>query len=323
MAACGRTRASHAPLKFAFFVVFVLFPVNLTLRVCAISPCPPPTSFVHPVPSEVFSERRFLFSSFASCGLSLTSLHCPTAQPPRSRRLPRSPTDRPCPRLEAVILLLFLLSGDVQLNPGPSSVHFYYQNVRSIKNKLSTCDSHAHELSKLDIIALTETWLNPSVRDGELSFSATHGIHRKDRLSRGGGVLVAINNKFPSKRRLDLETECEIVWTEVSLPSNKHSKPIKTYVGCCYRPPASDLSVLERCLDSVMSVITPGPIILFGDFNLSIHWESPTSGSPVDAHDEYFLQNFIYALHLSQFCNEWTRNAATLDFLLSTIPPRQ
>jgi len=47
-----------------------------------------------------------------------------------------------------------------------------------------------------DIIALTETWLTNSIYDSEI-LQTNYTLFRKDRPSRGGGVLIAVNNKFP------------------------------------------------------------------------------------------------------------------------------
>ena len=59
-------------------------------------------------------------------------------------------------------LILFLLAGDVSLNPGPSGsnerIKIETMNVQSIKPK--TAPSSEYVPSKnLDIVAVTETWL--------------------------------------------------------------------------------------------------------------------------------------------------------------------
>ena len=49
-----------------------------------------------------------------------------------------------------------------------------------------------------DIICVTETWLNNTVFNNEI-LPTSYTIYRKDRVNRGGGVLVAINNSIPSQ----------------------------------------------------------------------------------------------------------------------------
>ena len=76
----------------------------------------------------------------------------------------------------ALLTLHFLLlqSGDIHPNPGPSSVasdtsdsSFVHYNVHSIVPKLDILSS---ELSEFDILAFSETWLNPTITGEELFF---------------------------------------------------------------------------------------------------------------------------------------------------------
>ena len=61
---------------------------------------------------------------------------------------------------------------------------------------------------ELDIIAITETWLNPEIMDQEI-LSSDYNIYRRDRLGKGGGVLLALRDNICCYRRCDLETDCE------------------------------------------------------------------------------------------------------------------
>ena len=54
-----------------------------------------------------------------------------------------------------------------------------------------------------DVISLCETWLNPTVLDGEIL--PGYNIFRRDRDGRGGGVLIAVKNTIHASRRTDLE----------------------------------------------------------------------------------------------------------------------
>ena len=59
-----------------------------------------------------------------------------------------------------------------------------------------------------DIIALTETWLTDSVFNNEI-LPINYKIFHKDRSSRGGGVLLAVNNRISCTRTTspdDMET---------------------------------------------------------------------------------------------------------------------
>ena len=96
------------------------------------------------------------------------------------------------------------------------SYTFYYQNMRSISNKLLDFASFFSNAS-YDFIAITETWLHADIADAELQLDNYH-IFRCDRSAvnsskcRGGGVLLAVRNHIPSKTYpvslCDIETIC-------------------------------------------------------------------------------------------------------------------
>ncbi|XP_077287785.1 uncharacterized protein LOC143912379 [Arctopsyche grandis] len=65
-----------------------------------------------------------------------------------------------------------------------------YQNVRGLNSKTVDCLSSVL-VQHHDFIALTETWLNESVCDFEI-FDDRYLVFRRDRASRGGGVLLAV-----------------------------------------------------------------------------------------------------------------------------------
>ena len=50
----------------------------------------------------------------------------------------------------------------------------------------------------MDILGVTETWLTDMIFDLEI-LPTNFTIYRKDRNSRGGGVMIAISNKIHSE----------------------------------------------------------------------------------------------------------------------------
>ena len=72
----------------------------------------------------------------------------------------------------------------------------FYINARSITNKLSQLQALVY-LKSYDLICISETWLSNEFYDNEI-LPSNYTIFRKDRLSRGGGVMVAINNSIYS-----------------------------------------------------------------------------------------------------------------------------
>ncbi|XP_077290340.1 uncharacterized protein LOC143914125 [Arctopsyche grandis] len=73
----------------------------------------------------------------------------------------------------------------------PTNLKFlcYFQNVRGLNSKTEVLFNSATTQCP-DVIALAETWLSESVLDGEL-FDRRY-IYRRDRGTRGGGVLLAL-----------------------------------------------------------------------------------------------------------------------------------
>lgn len=126
-----------------------------------------------------------------------------------------------------------LLSGDIELNPGPSFIddsvssssytssssfmldtfvheeHSKYfsivhLNVQSIKQKIPIIQC---ELSDYDILAFTESWLHDDTADSEVLQSGfSHPFRSKERQNREeGGVIVYIKDSITAKRREDLK----------------------------------------------------------------------------------------------------------------------
>lgn len=88
-------------------------------------------------------------------------------------------------------------------------VSVYYQNVRGLKTK--TGEFLSNILNRdIDVVVLTETWLNDSIHCSEL-FDKCYTVYRADRdLTRtvkldGGGCLVAVKSKYVAHRLCDWE----------------------------------------------------------------------------------------------------------------------
>ena len=61
-----------------------------------------------------------------------------------------------------------------------------YLNVRSLRNKMDALSLYAFEYN---LIAFTETWLNPSIKNENISLSGVQEPFRCDRLQGYGGVI--------------------------------------------------------------------------------------------------------------------------------------
>ena len=140
-----------------------------------------------------------------------------------------------------------------------------YTNAQSIYHKLTELRQRSSKGTKL--IALTETWLSPSISNSEVSIPDMN-LFRVDRLNgRGGGVALYLHTSFKARLLPDptLVDSHEILWCSVSLSSSN-----KWLIGVIYRPPNADqlydstlLGSLERMLASRYS-----RVLILGDFNL-------------------------------------------------------
>lgn len=124
------------------------------------------------------------------------------------------------------LITIMLLSGDIELNPGPVSISsqassvteintltdlltmpnnfsFIQYNVQSILNKL---DILTAELSNFDVLSFTETWLNNSIETDDLLIPSYHRPERKDRTHDShGGVILYVKDFIYYERRSDFE----------------------------------------------------------------------------------------------------------------------
>ena len=129
-------------------------------------------------------------------------------------------------------------------------------------------------VENLDIITVTETWLNDNIYNNEI-LSTGYNIIRKDRSSgkRGGGVLIALRNNIHYNLVSPgaWSRELEIATVEIELINTK-----KTLICVCYRPPSVDINESLCLFTSFLeSSSTYESILICGDFNFpDLYWNS-------------------------------------------------
>ena len=170
------------------------------------------------------------------------------------------------------LLMCILLAGDIATNPGPCrTISFSSESQHEPKNRNSkglpaTClvlnarslkSQHVFDGKKLchlsrfqelvyseatDLVWVTETWLTKDITSTEILHD-DYAIDRKDREPRTrGGVMMAVkSSSFISSRDVHIETDIEVVSTELVTSSK-----LKFVICCCYRPPNADQSWLEK-----------------------------------------------------------------------------
>ncbi|XP_060607755.1 uncharacterized protein LOC132759899 [Ruditapes philippinarum] len=188
--------------------------------------------------------------------------------------------------------IVLILSGDIHPNPGPSSTNSSTESLSTtssmsldlaslmssgsclsvlqynVQSLLSKIEILTTEFSMFDVLAFSETWLNPSVSNSDIYIPCFHAPERNDRVDDShGGVSLYIKNSLFYKRRMDLEPRnVECVWVEIILSQSK-----RILVGIFYRPPNADshyTTLIEHSLNLAEETNIPD-IIVTGDFNFN------------------------------------------------------
>lgn len=109
-------------------------------------------------------------------------------------------------------------------------------------------------LCDYDIIALSETWLSSKVNTSELGL-LNYVTYRSDRnsyisnCSRGGGVLLSINNKYHSRVLPVPVSPVEHIFVITKIDINY------IIIGNVYFPPNTDISVYNIHFDIINYLI--------------------------------------------------------------------
>ena len=137
-------------------------------------------------------------------------------------------------------------------------------------------------------------------------------MYRKDRYSRiktrGGGVLLYINNKFNAIQVEDLDDVNfpESLWCRLEFEKSK------TLIGICYRPPDST-KINDDALISLLAKISAKDVIIMGDFNYpKLNWKEELLNNYCPF-GECLNDNFLH-----QMVNENTRGDNVLDLIITS-----
>ena len=191
-------------------------------------------------------------------------------------------------------------------------------NCRSIKNKREELHIVIED-AKPDVIIGTESWLDSTIDSSEI-FPDSYNVFRKDRGSniQGGGVFVAIHNKFSSSPVEELNTDTEIIWAKITQKGKRDM-----YVGSCYRSDNTMFDQKEHIEQIKLSLSflgrVNGIIIFAGDFNLpDVEWE--TCCVRPNSNKRQLHQLFVDIMQdssLSQIVTEPTRENNILDLIFT------
>ncbi len=140
-------------------------------------------------------------------------------------------------------------------------------------------------------MCITESWLNDNIYDTEI-LDCGYTIYRKDRDSRGGGVMVAMKNSIPCEQ-LPSPPELELVTIYLSLR-------IPTTLCTVYWPPNNSPDYQTSLIDYLQGLVNCSRLFIIGDFNApDINWASLCVISTYSS----ALCDFIFDNNLIQLVN--------------------
>ena len=192
--------------------------------------------------------------------------------------------------------------------PPIDSLFYIAINPRSIVNKLKQFQSLVFSKSP-DLIGLTETWLNENIFDNEV-LPSNYTLFCKDRPSRGGGVLIAVSNKFTCQA-ITSPDNLEIICINLMLPS-----PITFCVT--YVPPNSTAVYYDSLFNFLLHLYhISDKMIIVGDFNFpDIDWDT-LSGHSLASNQ---FCDLVFQTGLTQLIDQPTHiHGNTLDLLLTNL----
>ena len=162
---------------------------------------------------------------------------------------------------------------------------FVHANVRSLLPKLPEISLFLQK-TKAAIFAITETWIDSSVPNGEINIDG-YSVIRKDRNRHGGGVCLYIRNGINFDVRNISVPSIECVLVDILLPK---TKPIT--FATFYRPPR-DNNFIEKFQSVLDSLDHGNEIYLMGDFNICYKQKSALYKSYYELLQSFSLRQLI------------------------------
>ena len=220
--------------------------------------------------------------------------------------------------------LLLVLCGDVEANPGPTCQdHSPWSKAKTKKLRIMHLNArslirHLDDIALLaasqcpDILAVSETWLDDGISDGEISIPG-YSVTRLDRNRCGGGVTVFCANylKCSTLSRDTPASGLESLW--VAVESSLFPSPLA--VGCFYRPPGPPCQSIHDACSSIESMsIAKKYVVACGDLNIDM--------SDLTKPNTKLFHDFLASHSLTQPISQPTRisesSSSLIDLIITT-----
>lgn len=225
------------------------------------------------------------------------------------------PSERPAPDLSTTCF------------PTPTEtiiVEALYQNVGGMRTKLNDC-FHASTHCLYSIIAVSETWLVPSIKTAEF-MQVEYEVFRCDRdraasgLDEGGDVLIAVNKQLSPCRlklinfRPQVPFHIDIVGAKVTF----QHRPVFIFV--VYIPSPATSEDLDSVFEFFVSqkYIYDKNVLILGDFNVK-EYASYLEQNAIDSQNSVLISsllNILEILDLKQHNLIKNENNRLLDLVL-------
>ena len=181
-------------------------------------------------------------------------------------------------------------------------------NVRSLQSKLSFFQSLIYSKS-FGIFCLTETWLADYIFDKEV-IPCGFTVYRRDRGSRGGGVMIVVANSIASTL---VPNVFDIEMVTINLTY------LQLVITCIYVPPNSSDDYHHDIVSSLNFLFsTYNHVVIMGDFNSSdINWTTLSASSPFS----HSLCELVFKFNLQQLVTSATHlRGSILDLVITNSP---
>ena len=170
-------------------------------------------------------------------------------------------------------------------------ISLFHCNIRSLTKNLNLLNDMLYSLdSGLDVIAITETRLNPnSISNTEL---LNYNLFHVDSPTLAGGVAIYANKALKTIPRPDLKIDLPLVescWIEID-PCNNNRHIL---IGCIYRHPSAGMDEFTVKLEELIkeSNLNKYDTYILGDMNIDLlkHHTHQQTGQYIDMLYSYDL----------------------------------
>ena len=151
----------------------------------------------------------------------------------------------------------------IELTLMHSNMRSLMKNSWKLTNLLSSLDK------PIDIIGLSETWLNNNTEHLFQDFGHYRGYFNHKQ-SKGGGCGLFIHKKFESEVRKDLHfnnDNSQVITVEIKIDGQRN-----ILITCIYKPPDVNVNDFNQALDNYLSLLAKENKIsyLMSDFNIDL-----------------------------------------------------